>query len=56
MRPIPGAAKLNRLEENIAAAEIELTASDLRSIEEAASTVAVQGNRYSPKLEALTWR
>ena len=54
--PIPGTTKLHRLEENIAAAEIELTASDLRSIEEAASTVAVQGNRYPPELEALTGR
>jgi aryl-alcohol dehydrogenase-like predicted oxidoreductase len=54
--PIPGTTKLNRLDENIAAAEIELTASDLRSIEEAASTVAVQGNRYPPELEALTGR
>ena len=54
--PIPGTTKLNRLEENIAAAEIELTASDLRGIEEAASMVAVQGNRYPPELEALTGR
>ena len=54
--PIPGTTKLHRLEENIGAAEIELTASDLRGIEEAASMVAVQGNRYPPELEALTGR
>ena len=54
--PIPGTTKLHRLEENIRAAEIELSAEDLRSIEEAASRVAVEGNRYPPELEALTGR
>ena len=54
--PIPGATKLNRLEENIGAAEIELSAKDLRSIEEAASAIAVHGTRYPPELEAQTGR
>jgi aryl-alcohol dehydrogenase-like predicted oxidoreductase len=54
--PIPGTTKLNRLEENIGAAELELTAKDLRSIDDAASEIAVEGNRYPPELEALTGR
>ena len=44
--PIPGTRKIERLEENIGAASIELTSSDLRDIEDAASTIAVQGARY----------
>jgi aryl-alcohol dehydrogenase-like predicted oxidoreductase len=46
--PIPGTTKLHRLEENIAAAAIELTADDLRGIEEAASRITVEGDRYPP--------
>jgi aryl-alcohol dehydrogenase-like predicted oxidoreductase len=49
--PIPGTTKLNRLEENIAAALIELTPDDLRSIEAAASQIVVAGDRY-PQAEA----
>jgi aryl-alcohol dehydrogenase-like predicted oxidoreductase len=49
--PIPGTTKLNRLEENIAAAFIELTPDDLRSIEAAASQIVVTGDRY-PQAEA----
>ena len=45
--PIPGTTKLNRLEENIAAASIELTPDDLRSIDEAASQITVEGDRYT---------
>jgi aryl-alcohol dehydrogenase-like predicted oxidoreductase len=44
--PIPGTSKLNRLEENIGAAAIELTAGDLAAIEKAVASVAIQGNRY----------
>lgn len=44
--PIPGTRKIERLEENIGAASIELTPGDLREIEEAASRIAVQGERY----------
>ena len=54
--PIPGTTKLKRLEENIGAAEIELTANDLREIENAASKIKVQGARYPEKLEQLTGR
>jgi aryl-alcohol dehydrogenase-like predicted oxidoreductase len=48
--PIPGTTKLARLEENIAAASLELTASDLQAIEEAASSLPVQGERYPEAL------
>jgi aryl-alcohol dehydrogenase-like predicted oxidoreductase len=47
--PIPGTTKLHRLEENIGAAAIELTAEDLGNIESAVSTIPVQGERYSPQ-------
>jgi aryl-alcohol dehydrogenase-like predicted oxidoreductase len=49
--PIPGTTKLNRLEENISAAAVELTTADLREIESAASTVTVQGDRYPEHIE-----
>jgi aryl-alcohol dehydrogenase-like predicted oxidoreductase len=49
--PIP-ALKLNRLEENIGAAAVELTAEDLGSIEDAVSVIDVQGERYSPQQAA----
>ena len=52
--PIPGTTKLNRLEENIGAVEIELTPEDLREIESAASKIAIQGARYPEKLEQMT--
>lgn len=54
--PIPGTTKQSRLEENIGAAAIELTADDLREIESAASKITVQGARYPEKLEQLTGR
>ncbi len=54
--PIPGTTKLHRLEENIGAAAIELTADDLREIESAASKIKVQGARYPEKLEQMTGR
>jgi aryl-alcohol dehydrogenase-like predicted oxidoreductase len=54
--PIPGTTKLKRLEENIGAAEIELTADDLREIDEAASEIKVQGARYPEHLEQMTGR
>jgi aryl-alcohol dehydrogenase-like predicted oxidoreductase len=49
--PIPGTTKLNRLEENIAAASLELTPDDLRRIEDAVSRITVVGDRY-PRAEA----
>jgi aryl-alcohol dehydrogenase-like predicted oxidoreductase len=54
--PIPGTTKLNRLEENIGALEIELTPEDLREIESAASMIQVQGARYPERLEQMTGR
>jgi len=54
--PIPGTTKLKRLEENIGAATIELTADDLREIEGAASKIKVQGARYPEHLEQLAGR
>jgi aryl-alcohol dehydrogenase-like predicted oxidoreductase len=54
--PIPGTTKLNRLEENIGAVSIELTAGDLRDIDEAASKITVQGARYPERLEQMTGR
>ena len=54
--PIPGTTKLKRLEENVEAAEIELTRDDLREIERAASQIEVQGARYPEHLEQLTGR
>jgi aryl-alcohol dehydrogenase-like predicted oxidoreductase len=54
--PIPGTTKLDRLDENIGAASVELTPGDLRDIEDAASRITVQGARYPEKLERLTGR
>jgi aryl-alcohol dehydrogenase-like predicted oxidoreductase len=54
--PIPGTTKLHRLEENIGAAEVELTGNDLREIESAASKITVQGARYPEHIEAMSNR
>jgi aryl-alcohol dehydrogenase-like predicted oxidoreductase len=54
--PIPGTTKLRRLEENIGAAPVELTADDLRDIDGVASKIKVQGARYPEKLEQMTGR
>jgi aryl-alcohol dehydrogenase-like predicted oxidoreductase len=54
--PIPGTTKLNRLDENIGALNVELTADDLRDIETAAAKITVQGARYPEKLEQMTGR
>lgn len=50
--PIPGTTKLHRLEENVGAADLALTADNLRAIDVALSTVAVQGDRYPAHLQA----
>jgi aryl-alcohol dehydrogenase-like predicted oxidoreductase len=52
--PIPGTTKLNRLEENIGAVAVELTAEDLRDIDNAASNIKVEGARYPERLEKMT--
>ena len=54
--PIPGTTKPARLEENIGAAELELTGDDLSDIERVASAVTVQGDRYPEQLERMTGR
>jgi aryl-alcohol dehydrogenase-like predicted oxidoreductase len=54
--PIPGTTKLTRLEENLAAADVELTKDDLREIEQATSRIEVQGARYPEHLEKMTGR
>ena len=51
--PIPGTRKIERLEENIGAASIELTSTDLREIEDAASKIPVQGARYPESAERM---
>jgi aryl-alcohol dehydrogenase-like predicted oxidoreductase len=51
--PIPGTTKLHRLEENVGAAGIELTADDLRQIDNAAAKIPVQGERYPENLQKL---
>jgi len=52
--PIPGTRKLHRLEENLAAADIELSAEELAEIEEAASKIRVEGGRYNEAGERMT--
>lgn len=52
--PIPGTTKLNRLDENIRAASVELSAVDLRDINNAASKIIVKGDRYPEKSEKMT--
>ena len=54
--PIPGTTKLHRLEENIGAAEIELTQDDLRTIADAASRIEIKGDRYAPQQLAMVGR
>jgi len=54
--PIPGTTKLHRLEENIAAAGVELTADDLRDIETAASKINVHGARLPEAILAMSGR
>jgi aryl-alcohol dehydrogenase-like predicted oxidoreductase len=52
--PIPGTTKLHRLEENIGAAAVELSAGDLQQIESAAAEIKVQGARYPEHIEKMT--
>jgi aryl-alcohol dehydrogenase-like predicted oxidoreductase len=54
--PIPGTTKLNRLEENLGAANVDLTAEDLRAIESASSTIKIEGARYPKWVEQTTGR
>ncbi|HEY9165360.1 MAG TPA: aldo/keto reductase [Candidatus Kryptonia bacterium] len=52
--PIPGTTKLNRMEENIGAVEVELSSEDLREIDSVLSNIAIQGARYPEELERRT--
>jgi aryl-alcohol dehydrogenase-like predicted oxidoreductase len=52
--PIPGTTKLHRLEENLGAAELELTPGDLRAIEDAFRNITVQGARLPAAVLAMT--
>jgi aryl-alcohol dehydrogenase-like predicted oxidoreductase len=54
MVPIPGTTKLHRLDENLGALDIELTADDLREIEDASSRIPIQGARYPEAIEKMT--
>ncbi len=52
--PIPGTRRLHRLAENLAAADVELSAAELAEIETATSAIDVQGGRYTEAAEAMT--
>ncbi|GIH07925.1 aldehyde oxidase [Rhizocola hellebori] len=52
--PIPGTRRLERLDENLAAADLELTAEELRDLDDAAMHIKVQGERYPEHLERMT--
>ena len=54
--PIPGTTKHHRLQENIGASTVELTAADLAEIERAAAAIQVEGDRYPPQLQAMIGR
>ena len=53
-RSIPGTTKLNRLDENIGALSVHLTADDLHEIDIAASKITLEGARYPERLEKMT--
>jgi aryl-alcohol dehydrogenase-like predicted oxidoreductase len=54
--PIPGTTKLHRLDENLAASDVELTGDDLRDIDQVLSQVAIQGARYPEQLQKMVNR
>ncbi|HOV19197.1 MAG TPA: aldo/keto reductase, partial [Ottowia sp.] len=54
--PIPGTTRLHRLEENIGATTVELSADDLREIEQAAAQIHIEGERYAPQQLAMVGR
>ena len=56
MVPIPGTTKLHRLEENLEAVNVELTADDLRQLDEATSEINIQGARYPEHLQKMVGR
>ena len=56
MAPIPGTTKLSRLEENLRAASLELTADELREMDQASAAIPIEGTRYPEHLEQMTGR
>jgi aryl-alcohol dehydrogenase-like predicted oxidoreductase len=52
--PIPGTTKPHRLDENVGAVTLELSADDLREIEDASSRITIQGARYPEAVEKMT--
>jgi aryl-alcohol dehydrogenase-like predicted oxidoreductase len=52
--PIPGTRRISRLKENLAAADLDLTADDLAEIKIAAAEIDLQGERYPEALERMT--
>ncbi len=54
--PIPGTTKLSRVEENIAATRLDLTASDMNELDELTSTFVVTGDRYPAEVKQMTNR
>lgn len=54
--PIPGTTQLRRLEENIGSTCVELTAADLQELDRATAEISVEGDRYPPDLERMTYR
>jgi aryl-alcohol dehydrogenase-like predicted oxidoreductase len=54
--PIPGTTKLERLEENLGAANVELTVDEVQRLGKASSEVKLQGDRYSPFHQQLVGR
>jgi aryl-alcohol dehydrogenase-like predicted oxidoreductase len=56
MAPIPGTTKLHRLEENLGAANVQLTPDDLRQIDNASAKIPVQGERYPENIQRLVNR
>jgi len=54
--PIPGTTKLDRLKENLGAADIALTANDVTRIENAAAAIQIEGDRYPAQLQAMVGR
>ncbi|CUW47952.1 aldo/keto reductase [Novacetimonas hansenii] len=54
--PIPGTTRLNRLKENLGAADIALTADDVTRIENAAAAIQIEGDRYPAQLQAMVGR
>jgi aryl-alcohol dehydrogenase-like predicted oxidoreductase len=54
--PIPGTTKLSRLDENMGSTHVELTADDLQELNRVTSEIPVEGDRYPPDIERMTYR